>query len=395
MREVAVFIFAILFFLSAFALGYVFVGYPVFIWALSQISPKPIQKSENNLKASIVIPAFNEESVLEEKIKNVLDFKFEKSRIEIIIVDDGSDDATLAIARSFEKDGVKVIAHERRQGKVTGLNNAMKVAQGDVFIISDADITTEKDSIKEIIQNFSDPSVGCVVGRGIMKNNVTETKESGGLYYRYDSKIKISESNAYATVGVSGHSMAIRKELLSPIPTDIILDDFYLAMMVLKQGYRVIFEPKAISWEHPTISLQDEIKRRKRITAGRYHIISIAKEFFPSLSPLMRLEVVSHKFMRLLIPFFMIFAFVCNVILAFQQSSFLLVNVFYNLALIAQVLFYSMALMGWVANQMGKNVKILQLPYYLVATNYASLLGLYWFLTGQRTVLWYQAKRKS
>lgn len=389
------FIITILFFLSAFALVYVFLGYPLFIWLLSKLSPKPVQKSDNPLKVSIVIPAYNEESVLEEKINNVLGFEFDKSKLEIIVVDDGSNDSTLAIARSFESAGVKVISHEQRQGKVTGLNNAMKVAQGDVFVISDADITTEKDAIREIMANFSDPTVGCVVGKGLMKNKDTETKESGGLYYKYDSKIKISESKVFATVGVSGHSMAIRKELLSPIPTDIILDDFYLAMMVLKQGYRVIFEPNAVSWEHPTVSLQDEIKRRKRITAGRYHIISIAREFFPTLSPLMRLEVISHKFMRLLIPFFMIFAFLSNIILAFDQFNLFLINVFYNLTLIGQVLFYILALLGWVANQSGKKVKILQLPYYLVATNYASLLGLYWFLTGQRTVLWYQAKRKS
>ncbi|MEJ2757546.1 MAG: glycosyltransferase family 2 protein, partial [Anaerolineales bacterium] len=366
-----------------------------FIWVLSKLFPKPIQKLENNLKASIIIPAFNEESVLEEKINNVLDFDFDQSRMEIIIVDDGSDDATLEIARSFEKDGIKVIAHEQRRGKVSGLNNAMKIAQGDVFIISDADITTEKTAIREIMDNFSDPSVGCVVGRGVMKEKDTETKESGGLYYQYDSKIKVSESNVFATVGVSGHSMAIRRELLAPIPIDIILDDFYLAMMVLKQGYRVIYEPKAVSWEHPTISLQDEIKRRKRITAGRYHIIAMAKEFFPSIPPLIRLEVVSHKFMRLLIPFFMILVFLSNFILAFYQSKNLISNIFYNLLFIGQILFYFLALFGWATNQMGKKVKILQLPYYLVATNYASMLGLYWFLTGQRTVLWYQAKRKS
>lgn len=384
-----------IFFISILALAYVFVGYPLLIWAISKLFPKPIQKKENDLTISVVIPAFNEESVLEEKIQNVLSFDYDQSKMEIIVVDDGSDDDTLKIARGFEQEGVVAISNGERQGKVTGLNNAMKVASGDIFIISDADITTDPDAISEIMQNFSDPQVGCVVGRGMMKEKSTQTKESGGLYYRYDSKIKIFESEVFATVGVSGHSMAIRKNLLSPIPSNIILDDFYLAMMVLKQGYRVIFEPKAVSWEHPTVSLQDEIKRRKRITAGRYHMISIAREFFPMIPPLIRLEVISHKFMRLLIPFFMIFAFISNLILAFHTFGSLLVNLGFSLMFLGQVLFYLLALLGWAANQMGKNAKLLQLPYYLVATNYASLLGLYWFLTGQRTVLWYQAKRKS
>ncbi|MEJ2487444.1 MAG: glycosyltransferase family 2 protein, partial [Anaerolineales bacterium] len=360
----------IIFFLSILCLGYVFIGYPFLIFLLAKIKPNKITQGGTDLSVSIIIPAFNEEEVIEEKIKNVLGFNFPMNRLEIIIVDDGSDDNTPKIISSYKDQGIQVLTNNPRRGKVAALNHAMKQANGDIFLISDADITSDPNALNILMRNFFEPSVGCVVGRGIVLRNETETNTSHEVYYGYDTRIKISESEIHSSVGVSGHMMAIRRDLLQELPTNILLDDFYLAMMVIKKGYRVIFEPDAISYERPTLSMQDEIKRRRRITAGRYQIISLAKEYLPHLPPLVAIQVVSHKFLRLLIPFFMFFAFISNIIIVslLDQSSSQWISVGFSTALISQFAFYTAALLG--AIYKNPRIKILNLPYYLVATNF-------------------------
>ena len=378
-------------------LGYIFLGYPLIISLFSKLIPNAIKKKNNQLTVTLVIPAHNEEDVIAEKIENVLNFNFPQNRLQIIIVDDGSSDNTASIVKDYLGHGIQFLSNNPRQGKVAALNLSMQHALGDIFIISDADITTDPDAINNILPNFSDPVVGCVVGKGVFLKNDTETTSSNSLYSRYDSKIKIAESNIHSTVGVSGHTMAIRRNILEQIPTNIILDDFYLAMTVIKKGYRVIFDPNSISYERSTLSIQDEILRRKRITAGRYHIISIAKKYLPHLPSLIIFQIISHKFLRLLIPEFMIIAFICNIFLVFDtrfNSDLWITNTYVSLFFF-QSLFYFLAILGGLTKRMNKSIKFLYLPYYLVVTNLASLSGLYWFLTNQKSVMWDQAKRTN
>jgi poly-beta-1,6-N-acetyl-D-glucosamine synthase len=391
----------ILFLLSIFLLFYIYVGYPVLIVALAKFFRRPVQKKEVTPSVTIVIPTFNEEVVIREKIENTLHLEYPRDRLQILICDDASEDRTAEIVKAYASQGVELSQGESRTGKVGGLNRALQVATGEIFIIADADILPNPDALRELMANFADETVGCVLSQTRMTSAEEGTGESGGLYWRYEARIRQSESDIHSTVAATGHFMALRRKLLRPIPIYVILDDFYLAMMTIRQGYRVISEPKAIVWERPTQSMGDEVNRRRRLTAGRFQIISMSREYLPYLPVLLKFQVISHKFLRLAIPHLMIAALLLNLLFV-MLSMISEVSPFWKIlmvaALILQGIFYALAIAGKVLfgrlAGRSKLIKILMLPYYLCATNFAGIAGLANFMTGKKSVLWQQASRR-
>src|SRR5215216_79147 len=304
----------IVFILCILLLAYIYVGYPLIIILLAKFFRRPVQKRTNQPSVTIVIPTFNEEVVITEKIENTLHLDYPQDRLQILVCDDASEDRTVEIVKSYAWAGVELSQGTTRSGKVGGLNRALGLATGEVFIIADADILPAADSLRELVANFADETVGCVLSQTRMKPSEEGTGESGGLYWRYEARIRQSESDIHSTVAATGHFMALRRKLLQPIPMHVILDDFYLAMMTIRQGYRVVSEPKAIVWERPTHSMDDEVSRRSRLTAGRFQIISMSREYLPYLPLLLKVQVISHKFLRLAIPHLMIGALLSNLV---------------------------------------------------------------------------------
>lgn len=384
-------------------LAYIFIGYPSIIFGLSRLFGKNVKKNIFFPNVTIVIPAFNEEAVIKEKINNTLSLNYPKENLQIIVCDDFSNDQTREIVRSFAPDRVVLSESATRVGKIGGLNRAIPLATGEIFVISDADTLANPDTLQELIANFFDEEVGCVIAQTHMLSADGKSSESGGTYWKYESLIRQSESHLHSTVAATGHFMGIRKNILQPIPNDIILDDFYLATTTMQQRLRVISEPKAIVWERPTTSMEDEINRRRRMTAGRYQILFMWKSYLSKLPRLQKLQVISHKFLRLAIPHFMILALISNIILytalhSLASQASIIHQQIILFTLILQLLFYFMALTGWYLsknfNKKSKLLKLWSIPYYLCATNFASILGLFWYLSGKRTVLWQQANRR-
>ena len=391
----------IVFIFCAALLAYIYAGYPLIIILLAKFFRRPVQKRSIEPSVTVVIPTFNEEVVITEKIENTLHLDYPQDRLQILVCDDTSEDHTVEIVKSYAWAGVELSQGTTRSGKVGGLNRALGLATGEIFIIADADILAAPDALRELVANFADETVGCVLAQTRMKSSKEGTGESGGLYWRYEARIRQSESDIHSTVAATGHFMALRRKLLQPIPMHVILDDFYLAMMTIRQGYRVISEPKAIVWERPTQSMIDEVSRRSRLTAGRFQIISMGREYLPSLPLLLKFQVISHKFLRLAIPHLMIGALLSNILFVLFSAGASGASFWtwaMNVALILQGIFYGLAFAGKVffgrLPQHSKVIKLLMLPYYLCATNFAGLAGLANFLSGKRTVLWQQASRR-
>ena len=387
----------IVFALSVLLLTYIYVGYPALMVLLAKFFRRPVNKVSIVPSVTIAIPTFNEEVVVAEKIENTLHLDYPQEHLQILVCDDASQDRTAEIVKSYAWAGVQLSQGTTRTGKVGGLNRALQAASGEIFVIADADILASPDALPELIANFGDETVGCVMAQ----TKMTSSGEGGGLYWRYEARIRQSESDIHSTVAATGHFMALRRKLLRPIPVDVILDDFYLAMMTIRQGYRVISEPKAIVWERPTQSMEDEVNRRSRLTAGRFQIISMSRDYLPSLPFLLQFEVISHKFLRLAIPYLMIAALLSNLLYVLVSmgtgfSSFLS-SVMIG-ALILQGIFFGLAIAGkfWFVerSKQSKLIKVLMLPYYLCATNFAGVVGLANFVSGKRTVLWQQASRR-
>ena len=389
----------IIFVLSVLLLAYIYVGYPALILLMAKLFRRPVNKASIVPSVTIVIPTFNEEVVIAEKLENTLHLDYPQDRLQIVVCDDASEDRTVEIVKSYGWAGVALSQGTARSGKVGGLNRALPLATGEIFVIADADILPSPDALRELIANFGDESVGCVMAQTKMAS--TGEGVGGGLYWRYEARIRQSESDLHSTVAATGHFMALRRKLLQPIPMEVILDDFYLAMMTIRQGYRVISEPKAIVWERPTQSMGDEVSRRSRLTAGRFQIISMSRDYLPYLPRLLQFQVISHKFLRLTIPHLMIAALLSNllyVLISISTGSSSIFSFVMSGALILQGIFYGLAIAGKVffrkLSKQSKLIKVLMLPYYLCATNFAGIVGLANFVSGKRTVLWQQASRR-
>jgi len=391
------FLFAIFVF-CATLLAYIYVGYPLIIISLARFFRHPIQKKTSSPPVTIVIPTFNEELVIQEKIENTLKLDYPRDRLQILVCDDASEDRTVEVVKTYAAEHVELSQGTTRAGKVGGLNRALQLATGEIFVIADADILANKDALQELVANFADERVGCAMAQTRMSSSETGTSEAGGMYWRYEALIRQSESNIHSTVAATGHFMALRRSLLQPIPIHIILDDLYLALSTIRQGYRVISEPKATVWERPTNSISDEMKRRSRLTAGRFQIIAMSKEYLPHLPFLLRFQLLSHKFLRLAIPHLMIMAFLSNLLFVLITPSSTFLSSWMTAALVVQGVFYSLAVAGKLLfarlTKKSKALRLLMLPYYLCATNFAGFLGLVNFVSGKRTVLWHQASRR-
>ena len=205
---------------------------------------------------------------------------------------------------------------------------------------------------------------------------------------------------------MTGEILAVRKELYRHPPDQIINDDFYIAMQIIRQGFRLVYVPEARSVERVSQTASDEIKRRQRIIAGRYQAIFNAPKLLPIKNPLVTWQVISHKFLRPLVPFAMIAALIANVAALFESrssrkglSKVMNLDKPYNtIFLFAQLLFYSLAFLGGAIEKQGKKSrlrKVIYLPTFLVNSNFAALTGLIQYLRGQQTNLWERIPRRE
>jgi cellulose synthase/poly-beta-1,6-N-acetylglucosamine synthase-like glycosyltransferase len=392
---------ALLFWLSVLFVLYVYLGYPLLLTFLASLRPRQFDYPSYLPKVTVLIAAHNEQDVIASKLENTLALAYPREHLQIIVAADGSDDCTVEIVKSFESQGVELSYQPERRGKMSAINRAMPKVRHEILVFSDANNLYGRETLHELVKPFSDTKVGAVSGgKNILRSNDALT-EADGLYWRYESFIKEQETRLGSCTGVSGEILAIRSRLYQRPPDRAINDDFFIALGILRQRYRLVYAPKARSFEHSSLSEEDELTRRSRIVAGRYQVMLMSWELLPWRNPLLIWQIVSHKFMRPLVPFAMILAFVTNLLafMHFESTS--------NLGILAlgwpsslvllslQVLFY---LSAWLGNRLkGKGFigKILYIPTFLVNSNFSALRGLISFLTGRQTALWQRARRRN
>lgn len=380
------------FFLSVVAYHYLLYGVLMKVWA--SLRPHRQRPEATALPPiSLIVSAYNETAVIAQKIENSLALTYPADKLEIIIISDGSDDETAAIAQSYADTGITLMHDPVRRGKSAAMNRAAAQASGDILLFSDANAFYYADVLHKIGRHFADETVGCVSGNKTIRQNDGAMGQSAGLYWRYESAIKEWESAIGSTPAVVGEMLAIRRDCFTPIPAHIINDDAFLATDLTRRGWRVLYDPEAICWETAVVSAKDEHIRRRRINAGRYQLLFQPK-LWPWRYPLPLFQLTSHKLLRLLLPFFMIGAFVSNLLLVWRKRP----HWFMKIMLMGQTAVYLLALIGSVLSGKGGNGRLQKLPtiaHYIVSGNIASLHGLARYLTGKQTVLWDKAARES
>jgi cellulose synthase/poly-beta-1,6-N-acetylglucosamine synthase-like glycosyltransferase len=371
----------IIFWLFIFLILYCYFGYPLILLILGILFGKKPEKKEIFPLVSLLIPVYNEEKVIQKKIENSLELDYPKDKLEIIVASE-SNDRTNEIVKSYEDKGVKLFAYSGREGKQYTIYRTIPHCKGEIIVLTDANGIFEKDALKKLVRNFADKRIGCVSGLlkyiNPSKGSVGETE---GVYWKYETFIKKLESNLFSLLGANGSIYAIKKELYKPI-SPYRGDDFDLPIRVILQGYGVIFEPEAVSKEEVYSTALANFKRKVVIAGWHFRgALILLKESIKKFKPVLFFELISHKILRWLTGYFLIFIFLVNL--------FLLKNPFYLLLFILQLIFYSLAFLGYLTEKKGKVPnKLVNLIYYFCLVNLAAIIGVARGILGKQKPIW-------
>ena len=355
------------FWIAGFLLLHTYAIYPLSLPLLRRLVPmrRPPRRPPppGGYKVSLILAAYNEERILEEKIRNSFELEYSRENLEVLIGSDGSTDRTEAIAAQYAPD-VKLFAFPQRSGKASVLNRLVPAARGDILVFCDANTMLLKNALQKMLQHFENPEVGCVCGRLILHDAGEAALSIGeSIYWNLESEIKLQEGRLGTVIGANGGLYAIRKELYRAIPTDCkVMDDFFVTTHVLRAGKAVVYEPHAIGSEETSLDAYGEFHRKVRISQANFNLLF---RYLPLLNP-MRPKVAygffSHKLLRWVAPLLLLVLFLSNLALAPFSP-------FFAGVLVAQVAFYAMAVLGYYGNGRTRRYKFLLIPYYFASMN--------------------------
>jgi cellulose synthase/poly-beta-1,6-N-acetylglucosamine synthase-like glycosyltransferase len=369
--------------------AYAYAGYPLLLSAWSGLKPasgpEPGGQDMPALpRLSMIIPAYNEEQVIARKIRNSLDLAYPSDLLEIVVVSDGSSDATEAHAREAAGNRARLVFLEDRQGKTACINAVLPGLLGEIVVFTDANAYFHPDALRELVRPFTDPRIGCVMGElryaqeGSLNSSLGE-----GLYWRYENFIKERESRLGSTIVGNGAIYAMRRTLCRGLPREVEAD-VANPLLALSAGCRVVFERKARCHEQPAETVREEFGRKTRIITNQIASYLYGWREFRPMPASAVFQILSHKVMRWLVPFFLAGMLAGS---AASRSGPLLDGL-----LAMQLLFYGAALAGWGMESRNWAVpRLLFLPYYFCAVNFASVKGMADFALGRRRVIWEKA----
>jgi biofilm PGA synthesis N-glycosyltransferase PgaC len=387
----------ILFWLSLFIVFYTFAGYAIVLYFLVKL--RRLMKGRRSALGTgihhptltLIIAAYNEEGLIEEKIHNTLALKYQPDRLKILFITDGSSDRTPEIISRFPE--IDLMHSPLRNGKIHAIHRAMEVVDSEIVVYTDANTFLNQDALLYIARHYADPTVGAVSGeKRVMQDAVADATAGEGFYWKYESTLKKWDSELYSVVGAAGELFSVRRSLYRHVEADTILDDFMISMLIAGQGYRIVYEPEAYASELSSDNIKEELKRKIRIAAGGIQSILRLKPLLnPFEHPLLTFQYVSHRVLRWTVtPFLMILTLLLNIVICIQE-----LEPVYLFLLIAQILFYGMAFAGWLLETKKIKVKLLFIPYYFCVMNYAVLAGILRYMKGSQSAVWEKAKRKS
>ncbi|MHB1922366.1 MAG: glycosyltransferase family 2 protein [Chitinophagaceae bacterium] len=387
----------VLFWVSIFIVFYNYIGYPIILFFLVKI--KRVFKKDSNFPAkdypevTLIIAAYNEEYFILNKIQNCLELDYPVEKLSITFITDGSTDHTPEIIKRFPK--FKLLHEEKRSGKISAINRAMKSVQTPYVIFCDANTILSKNAIKKIVSHYGDPHVGGVAGE---KKIITSAQDKAvgtgeGLYWRYESFLKKLDSELYSVVGAAGELYSIRTNLFEPVANHVILDDLIISWRVNQKGFRIVYEPEACAMEKPSSSIQEEKKRKIRIAAGGFQSLLIMKGIFNIFKyPVLSFQFISHRFLRWTIsPLCLVIILISNILIIIRNPN----DLIYVFFFLGQFLFYVAALFGWYFSNQKIRLKVFYLPYYFLFMNQTVYLGFFRFLFGGQTVIWEKTERQK
>lgn len=368
----------ILFWVSAALVGYTYAGYPLLAWVLARTIGQPVQRAPILPKVTVLTAARNEAACIKETVLNKLNQDYPPELLDIIVISDESNDGTDEIVQNLG-DRVRLIRQEPRAGKTAALNRAVPEASGEILVFADANSIYAPDTIRNLVANFADPTVGYVTGKMVYVTSQGSLVGDGcSGYMRYENWLRAQEMRLASVIGVDGGVDAIRKALYHPMRADQ-LPDFVLPLRVAAGGSRVVYEPAALVKEQALSAHRDEYRMRVRVSLRALWALWDMRAL---LNPLrhgwLSLQLASHKPLRYLafIPLLLLLA--TSILLAGRSPMYLL-------AAVLQVGCYLLACIGWL-RQSGSS--LVTVPYYFLLLNVAAAHAALRFARGERQAIW-------
>ncbi len=374
--------------LCIFLLGYVYVLFPLLVGMIGSHTKRQTDGSlsDDLPKVSLIIPAYNEEAVIEAKLHNALELDYPADRLEIIAACDGAEDSTAEIARQFQADRLQTIVFAQRRGKASVINDATKKSTGEILLFCDANVMFAPDALRRMMEHLQDASVGAVSGDVRLRSEDSSFGLAESLYYYLERRIHSGESRLGAMMGVDGGMYLIRRELFQPIAPDTILDDFTISMGVLRARLQILYEPQAIAHENATESATSEFKRRVRIGAGAAQVLT--RGLYPLWSqPIQWWLFVSHKLLRWVSPLLLLPLLVLLGYLSVHDSR-------YGVPLVGAMVILSLAMIGAISPALRQRW-IVSVPFYFVMSQLAMGYGLLKGMLIRQNAIWERTDRPS
>ena len=378
---------------------YTFLGYGILLYIILKIK-KIFSNSKQNDKAglaevemppmTLMICAWNEADIIVEKMENIRHLNYPKEQLTVMWVTDGSDDNSNDLLQQYPE--VTLVYSPERRGKAAAMQHGLRENTNELVVFTDANTMLCADALREIAVQFQDPRVGCVAGekRVAARQEGQTAAEGEGLYWRYESTLKRWDSELYSAMGAAGELFAVRMSAYQPAPSNALLDDFMMSMLILKHGYRIAYTSKAYAMEYGSANMAEESKRKRRIAAGGLQSIWWLRSLMnPLKRPCVAFQFVSHRVLRWSITPFALMALIpLNVALVWMKAG-----TVYNVAWLLQLLFYLAATAGYLLERIGRKNKLLYVPYYFLFMNLNVFLGIAYLRTHKSSGTWEKSKR--
>jgi cellulose synthase/poly-beta-1,6-N-acetylglucosamine synthase-like glycosyltransferase len=368
------------FWISLAALLYVYVGYPLLLAAISLFFKKK-RSREFTPFLSILIAAYNEESGIRRKLEQTLQLDYPNDKFEIIVLSDGSTDRTDSIVESFGDSRIRLLRLTGRNGKTNAQNAGAKIARGDVIVFSDATTLYDSQALRRLASTYAEPQVGAASGRYLYFD--PQKKSPTGLgtvaFWNYENVIKFLQSKISTISGCCGCIYSVRRELYTPLEPDVI-SDLVQPLHVIRQGYQVVFEDKALAYEETTQSTAEEFSMRVRVvTRGMRGLLSVPELLKPWRHAWTSFQLWSHKILRWFVPVFLLTLLAANTMLWERPG--------YQFFLVMQIAFYAVALVSLLV-PLQRVWKPAGIPLYFCTLNAAAFLSLIEVARGKKYVVW-------
>lgn len=389
----------ILFWICLALVFYTYIGYGMLLWVVLKLKRtfgrkelEPILPLDDNLlpEVTLMICAYNEEDVVKEKMENIRQIDYPKDKLCVMWVTDGTTDNTNELLSAYEE--VKLVFSPERRGKAAAMQHGLKENKAEFVVFTDANTMLNAGSIREIVRLFMKKDIGCVSGekRVASREAGQVAAEGEGLYWKYESTLKRWDNELYSAMGAAGELFAVRMSVYEEAPSNALLDDFMISMLILKKGYKIAYTSEAYACEYGSANMEEESKRKRRIAAGGLQSCWWLRTMMnPFKYPKVSFLFVSHRVLRWSITPFALMALIpINVLLVMMKGG-----TIYTTVWILQILFYLTAFLGYLLASTGRKNKLLYVPYYFLFMNINVFRGIKYLNSHKSSGTWEKAKR--